>query len=187
MEGKISPSPCESWRAWSSTANAREASGTLCSRRVFDRSAGMVQTLDSRSTSRHSDSRTSPALHAVKTRNSKAALVPGQARLFRAVSVAAISTLSEYSILILSIDIHQVFMPLISLKLPEHLLTTSNECAADLQLSRAEYIRQAVERMNRYTRARLRADRLQAVSRRVRRESMRINAEFDALEGSVDG
>ena len=77
-------------------------------------------------------------------------------------------------------------MPAISLKLPERLLATSGECAAALQLSRAEYIRQALERMNRYTRARLRADRLQAASHRVRRESILINAEFDAIEGDVD-
>ena len=77
-------------------------------------------------------------------------------------------------------------MPAISLKLPEHLLAVSGECAAALQLSRAEYIRRAVERMNRDTRARLRAGRLRAASRRVRQESMRINAEFDAIERDVD-
>jgi len=77
-------------------------------------------------------------------------------------------------------------MPAISLKLPEHLLVASGECAAALQLSRAEYIRRAVERMNRDTQARLRADRLRAASRRVRRDSMRINAEFDAIERDID-
>lgn len=77
-------------------------------------------------------------------------------------------------------------MPAISLKLPEHLLAASGECAAALQLSRAEYIRKALERMNRDTRARLRADRLRGASRRVRRESMRVNAEFDAIERDVD-
>ncbi len=88
-EGRISPSPCESCRAWSSTESARGGNGTLCSRRVLDRSAGIVQTLDSRSTSLHSDNRTLPDLHAIRTRNSKAALVPGQAPLFRTVSIAA--------------------------------------------------------------------------------------------------
>ncbi|MXZ72310.1 MAG: CopG family transcriptional regulator [Acidobacteria bacterium] len=77
-------------------------------------------------------------------------------------------------------------MSAISLKLPEQLLVASGECAAALQLSRAEYIRRALELMNRDTRARLRADRLRAVSHRVRRDSMRINAEFDAIEGDVD-
>ena len=77
-------------------------------------------------------------------------------------------------------------MPAISLKLPADLLVASSECATALQLSRAEYIRQAVERMNRDTRARLRADRLRAASRRVQQDSMRINAEFDAIEQDID-
>jgi hypothetical protein len=77
-------------------------------------------------------------------------------------------------------------MPAISLKLSEDLLLLSGECAAALQLSRAEYIRRALERMNRDTRARMRADRLRAASRRVRRESMRVNAEFDAVECDID-
>ena len=76
-------------------------------------------------------------------------------------------------------------MPAISLKLPAQLLEASGQCAAALQLSRAEYIRRALERMNRDTRGRLRADRL-AASRRVRQDSMRINAEFDAIERDVD-
>lgn len=77
-------------------------------------------------------------------------------------------------------------MPAISLKLPGPLLEASGQCAAALQLSRAEYIRRALERMNRDTRARLRADRLAAASHRVRQDSMRINAEFDAIERDVD-
>ncbi len=39
-----------------------------------------------------------------------------------------------------------------------------------------------LDRMNRDTRARLRAERLRAASRRVREDSMRVNAEFDAIE-----
>ena len=74
----------------------------------------------------------------------------------------------------------------ISLRLSERLLATSDECATALRLSRAEYTRQALERMNRHTRAHMRAQRLQAASRQVRRESMRINAEFDAIESDVE-
>ncbi len=57
----------------------------------------------------------------------------------------------------------------ISLRLSERLLATSDECATALRLSRAEYTRQALERMNRHTRA-----------------HMRINAEFDAIESDVE-
>ena len=52
--------------------------------------------------------------------------------------------------------------------------------ARALRLSRAQYIRSAIERMNRETRAQVRAKRLTEVSHKVREESMRVNAEFDA-------
>ena len=83
-------------------------------------------------------------------------------------------------------QLYWVVMLAISLRLSERLLATSDECATALRLSRAEYTRQALERMNRHTRAQMRAHRLQAASRRVRQESMRITAEFDAIEQDVD-
>jgi predicted transcriptional regulator len=77
-------------------------------------------------------------------------------------------------------------MAAISLKLPRDLLDASSRCATALKLSRAAYIRQAVERMNRQTQAQLRARRLAEVSRRVRGESMRVNAEFARIERDPD-
>lgn len=77
-------------------------------------------------------------------------------------------------------------MAAISLKLPEALLEASGRCANALRLTRAEYIRRALEEMNRETRARLRARRLRDASRKVRGESMRVNAEFAAIERDVD-
>ena len=73
-------------------------------------------------------------------------------------------------------------MTAISLKLSDELAEASGRCAEALKLSRSEYIRQAVEEKNRNTRTRLRAQRLAEASRKVRRESMRINAEFSAIE-----
>ena len=73
-------------------------------------------------------------------------------------------------------------MSAISLKLPDDLLEASSRCAVALKLSRAAYIRRAVERMNRETQTRLRARRLADVLRRVRAESMKVNAEFAAVE-----
>ena len=75
----------------------------------------------------------------------------------------------------------------IALKLPDELLHESAELAGRLQLSRAEYIRMAIQRMNRKTVARLRAKRLAEVSQRVRAESMRVNAEFAAIERDLAG
>ena len=77
-------------------------------------------------------------------------------------------------------------MGAISLKLPDDLLETSSRCAEALRLPRAAYIRRAVERMNRQTRAQLRAKRLAEVSRKVRKESMRVNAQFAAIERDPD-
>ncbi len=73
-------------------------------------------------------------------------------------------------------------MAAISLKLPDDLLDASRECAEALNVPRAEYIRRAIEQMNRETRARVRARRLADASRRVRRESLKVNAEFAAIE-----
>lgn len=77
-------------------------------------------------------------------------------------------------------------MGAISLKLSDELLDASGRCASALKLSRAAYIRRAVERMNRETRARLRARRLAEASRKVRGESMKVNAEFAAVERAPD-
>ena len=77
-------------------------------------------------------------------------------------------------------------MTAISLKLSDDLVEASRECARALRLSTAEYIRRAIERMNRDTRAELHARRLAEVSLRVRDESMRVNAEFAAIERDPD-
>lgn len=73
-------------------------------------------------------------------------------------------------------------MKSIALKLPDELLAESGRLAGNLKVSRAEYIRRAIGRMNRFTAAKLRAERLAEISRRVRAESMRVNAEFASFE-----
>lgn len=77
-------------------------------------------------------------------------------------------------------------MGAISLKLPEDVLETSRRCADTLHLSRAAYIRRAIEHMNRQTEAILRAKRLAEASKKVRKESMRVNREFAAIEQTPD-
>ena len=73
-------------------------------------------------------------------------------------------------------------MSAISLKLPDKLLEASDHYANALNVSRAEYIRQALARMNQEVEAQLRAHRMAAASHKVRRESMRVNKEFAAFE-----
>jgi hypothetical protein len=77
-------------------------------------------------------------------------------------------------------------MGAISLKLPEDVLESSRRCADTLHLSRAAYIRRAIERMNSQTEALLRAKRLAEASKKVRKESMRVNREFAAIEQAPD-
>ena len=78
-------------------------------------------------------------------------------------------------------------MKTISLNLPEEVLDASSAAAEALRLSRAAYIRKAIERMNHETAARLRAEKMAQASMKCRAESMRVNAEFDALEGEPGG
>lgn len=77
-------------------------------------------------------------------------------------------------------------MKTISLSLPEDVLKASGKAANALRLSRAAYIRQAVERMNRESEMRQRAERMAQASRKCRVESMRVNAEFAAIERDPD-
>ena len=77
-------------------------------------------------------------------------------------------------------------MRTISLSLTDAVLERSGRCAEALAISRAEYIRRAIQAMNRETDARLRADRLANASRKVRDESMRVNAEFEAIKHDPD-
>lgn len=58
--------------------------------------------------------------------------------------------------------------------------------SATVRLSRAGYVLCAIERVNRDSWAQFRARRLAEVSRRVRGESMRVNAEFAAVERDWD-
>ena len=74
----------------------------------------------------------------------------------------------------------------IALNLPDDIVEESGLYASRLHISRAEYIRMAIRRMNRKTAARLRAERLTELSKRVREESMKVNAEFAAIERDPD-
>ena len=77
-------------------------------------------------------------------------------------------------------------MQAISLKLPEDLLEASGKQAKALKISRAEYIRRAIENMNGRARAQARGRRLAAASLKVRRQSMEVNAEFARIEGDPE-
>jgi hypothetical protein len=65
-------------------------------------------------------------------------------------------------------DPEQISARAISLILPADILETCGRCARALKISRAQYIRLAIRRMNGQTLASLRSSRLAAASRKVR-------------------
>ena len=73
-------------------------------------------------------------------------------------------------------------MTTISLRLPDDLLREVEKRAGDLHVPRAEYVRRALERMNREVLQQRRRTRLMELSLRVREESMNVNAEFSEVE-----
>ncbi len=73
-------------------------------------------------------------------------------------------------------------MRAISLKVSDAALVEAGRMAKSLGVSRAAYIRRAIDRYNEEAAAALRDRRLTAASHKVRAESMRINAEFAAIE-----
>ena len=77
-------------------------------------------------------------------------------------------------------------MSTISVNLPDDLLKRCTRYAQSLRVSRAAYIRRSLERMNQETERRLRAERLTQASHKVREESLRVNAEFEAIEMDPD-
>lgn len=77
-------------------------------------------------------------------------------------------------------------MKAVSIKLPDELVAKSKEYADTLSISRAEYIRRAIENMNKEIGDILRTNRIKKASQKVREESMLVNAEFAAIEKDPD-
>lgn len=77
-------------------------------------------------------------------------------------------------------------MTTLSLRLPDKLVKEADRRARELRIPRAEYIRRAIAALNAQANAEQRRQRMMEASRRVRAESMRINAEFDAIENAPD-
>ncbi len=73
-------------------------------------------------------------------------------------------------------------MSTLSVRLPDELLREVDALAGELHLPRAAYVRKALEELNAAVVADRRRARLMEVSRKVRVESMRVNAEFSEVE-----
>ena len=77
-------------------------------------------------------------------------------------------------------------MTTVSLRLPDDLVKEADHRARALRIPRAEYIRRAIAALNAKVVAEQRRQRMMDASKRVRAESMRVNAEFDAIERAPD-
>ena len=73
-------------------------------------------------------------------------------------------------------------MTTVSLRLPNDLLKEAERGAKVLHIPRAEYIRRAIAAMNHEMLVQKRREHLMKISQRVSSESMKVNAEFDAIE-----
>ncbi len=73
-------------------------------------------------------------------------------------------------------------MTLISIRLPEKILREVDILAQDNHLSRAAYMRMAIEQMNENIKNMKRRERLKAISLLVRKESIKVNKEFGEIE-----
>ena len=78
-------------------------------------------------------------------------------------------------------------MTTVSIRLPDALLHEAEVKAKALHIPRAEYFRLAIATMNNEIVAQERRDRLMRASRRVRTDSLRVNAEFAAIEHDING
>lgn len=73
-------------------------------------------------------------------------------------------------------------MGIITVRLSDDLVHNLDINAHTLHMSRSEYIKKAIATMNRDIQINERKRRLQTASKLVRQESMKINAEFAAIE-----
>jgi len=76
-------------------------------------------------------------------------------------------------------------MTTISIRLPDDMLNEVDKIAKDLNVPRTAYLRQAILSMNSKVKEDRRRARIMEVSRRVRKESMRVNAEFSEVENGL--
>ena len=71
---------------------------------------------------------------------------------------------------------------LISVRLSDDIASTMQDQATALHISRTEYIRRAIVALNQATLQAIRKDKIVKASLRVRKYSMKVNAEFSEFE-----
>jgi metal-responsive CopG/Arc/MetJ family transcriptional regulator len=77
-------------------------------------------------------------------------------------------------------------MNAITVRLPDQLFKELDDKSKKLKISRALYVRKALEHLNQEIDVQQRRERLKKISLRVRSESMKVNTEFSELEDAPD-
>ncbi len=77
-------------------------------------------------------------------------------------------------------------MGTVSIRIEDELLAEITRQAKELRVSRGEYVRRAITDLNEKVVRDLKRRRLQEASLKVRKESMRVNREFAAIEDDPD-
>jgi metal-responsive CopG/Arc/MetJ family transcriptional regulator len=77
-------------------------------------------------------------------------------------------------------------MNAITVRLPDQLFKELDDKSKKLKISRALYVRKALERLNQEIDVKQRRERLKEISLKVRSESLKVNAEFSEVEDAPD-
>ena len=77
-------------------------------------------------------------------------------------------------------------MNAITVRLPDQLFRELDDKSKKLKISRALYVRKALEHLNQEIDVQQRRERLKKISLKVRSESMKVNAEFSDIEDAPD-
>jgi metal-responsive CopG/Arc/MetJ family transcriptional regulator len=77
-------------------------------------------------------------------------------------------------------------MNTITVRLPDRLFKEMDDQSKKLKISRAFYVRKALENLNKEITVQQRRERLKKVSLKVRIESLKVNAEFSEIEDAPD-
>ena len=77
-------------------------------------------------------------------------------------------------------------MNAITVRLPDQLFRELDDKSKKLKISRALYVRKALEHLNQEIDVQQRRERLKKISLKVRSESMKVNAEFSDIEDYPD-
>lgn len=77
-------------------------------------------------------------------------------------------------------------MPYINLQLSEKQMEHTNSLAKKLKLSRAAYIRQAIEAFNQRTKRKILAEQFGRASRKCRQESLKVCREFESADAALE-